>query len=50
MTPLHCASRLEHIDVVRLLLDKGANTEAQSQVSERGRNVCVVILHVHACL
>ena len=31
-TPLHCAVLKNHVDVVRLLLDNGANTEAVNKV------------------
>ncbi len=34
-TPLHGASYGGHIEVVRLLLDRGADVQAQEMVSER---------------
>ncbi len=34
-TPLHRASSGGHIEVVRLLLDRGADIQAQTKVSER---------------
>ena len=36
------ASSGGHADIVRLLLERGANTEAQTKVSERGSIVYVV--------
>jgi ankyrin repeat protein len=33
-TPLHEASYYGHIEVVRLLLDRGADIQAQTEVSE----------------
>ncbi|KAI0599190.1 ankyrin [Biscogniauxia sp. FL1348] len=33
-TPLHCASNYAHVDVVRYLLDKGANVNARSKRGE----------------
>jgi hypothetical protein len=33
-TPLHRASYYGHIEVVRLLLDRGADIQAQTEVSE----------------
>ncbi len=36
--PLHGASSGGHIEVVRLLLDKGADIQAQTKVSERVNN------------
>ncbi len=34
MTPLHNASSRGHVEVVRLLLDRGADIQAQNKVSE----------------
>ena len=44
-TSLYCASSGGHTDIVRLLLEKGANTEAPDKVNERGHSVCGVCWH-----
>ena len=35
MTALYCAAAQGHVDIVRLLLEKGANIEAVNNVSNR---------------
>ena len=36
MTSLHWASRHGYVDIVRLLLDRGANADATANVSDQG--------------
>lgn len=46
MTPLHYGAQLGHVEIVKALLEKGANTEARDKARARARerveNACAV--------
>ena len=46
-TPLHCAAVKDQVESIRLLLDRGANTEAKDKVLGEGRRgICGVVRSV----
>ena len=50
MTALYCAAVQGHVDIVRLLLEKGANIEAVNNVSNRTSMTVCLPANMSACV